>query len=511
MAAFRKHASVGRRQVTPGAAGTDRTAGSGGQGYGTRLDAGTERPSVRPAARGAPTMGRRAFWRYAATAAAGSAWGLAACSRGTDGRLHAPIQSTGPRVKLSVQANYFAVPPDKAVPFLTQALSPFLQANKQIDVVLQPVPAGPHPVSSPTLTALVGGQGPDIISDYDISPYVEKGLLLDLTPYVKGSNLDLSLFSAGQLHNYQSPDGRLYALPAYTAVAAVYVNLDILSGMGVHRPSPSWTYQEAQTIWEQTTVRSADPKKQRYGGKLNFLGLTNGPSAFYLHGWGGSYVDPNNRARCALDSPASVAAGEWCYAMLAEGLCSTSANFGSGQLTTDVEGTAFTLYSALNWRGLNWRLYPMPVWPNGFATFANSNFYAVSAASAHKEEAWQYLRWICATKDWQRSMMKLFLFPPALKELFPEYVDTVYAVAPQLRGRNLEVYVETVNQPVFTGTAFADASDQAYALMNPYLAPGGSIASGKMSVSAAFKQLASIVNSFEATQSNAQAGSAPKA
>jgi|GEM_PF-6638953 len=106
---------------------------------------------------------------------------------------------------------------------------------------------------------------------------------------------------------------------------------------------------------------------------------------------------------------------------------------------------------------------------------------------------------MCVEPEWQRFMMKTFLFPPALKGLFPEYLSTIYAAAPALRGKNLEVYVESVNLPVFTGTDFKYANDQAYALMGPYLKPGGKIAGG-MSVQAAFTEMAQLVTNFEQAQ-----------
>jgi hypothetical protein len=334
-----------------------------------------------------------------------------------------------------------------------------------------------------TVAAILGGDGPDVFEDWVISDYTDQGLLLNLAPYIQQDNLDLSVYPAGmisylQANGQSAPEGKgFYALPDYLHTLGQAVNLDVVNQLGLSAPQPEWTYQDWANFWLKTTYKSNVPTKARTGGALYWwCGHGNGgaPGDWYWHAWGGGYVDPANNANTIIDSPASLAFAEYFVALMDEGALTPWGNasaFPSGGQVSLPRGSAGGLpWSAANWRGTTWSIFPMPLGSQGRFTAAFESFYAINGATRQPELSWEFLKWLCYETAWPRFMMRLALQGPAHKALWPEWQRIVVDAAPPLRHVGLETLVAQVERDeLWTGAPFRYSDTQAGNIIGTYV------------------------------------------
>ncbi len=359
------------------------------------------------------------------------------------------------------------------------------------------------------MAALLGGQGPDVFEEwYDLPVLIQQGMLLNIMPYVRQSNLNLNEFMPGEISEVSARDPvtgtvGVYGLPAYMHQFAMIVNLGLLDELGLPYPSEEWDYTEAEQLWRQ--VAGTVKGQRRYGGAFRFQ--TEGPDSCYLHGWGGSYVDPANPLRCTLDQPAAIAAGNWLFGLLNEQVATNQfgqGHFQNGLLLSFFGGTDGEMPGiASGLRNMKFRFYPFPRWPNGWYTEHAEDFHAIFSGTKYPEQAWEFLQFLSTDHNWQRGLIQLYLAGPALPALWPDYVRIVEQFAPPLRGKNLEVFIWQAqhNMPIFRAH-FAYATDQAYQMIGSWTSQ---ITTKHLSVADAFTQAAKQVNAFEAAQAEAAA------
>lgn len=471
--------------------------------------------SPRPRSHALPArLPRRAVLRAAAGAALVS--GAAALGGCGPAPVAAPHPSAAP-LRLVVQA---AAPGEYAFAsavewptmkkILSEAMAPFQARHPGVAVDLVNLPVNP-------VAAIIAGTGPDIVQLVAAGGgLIGRGLLLDLSLYVKASNLQLSALFAKGTVEAATRNGALYALPYYSETDALAVNLGVLDSLGLEYPPNRWDYTEWGD-WSRRVAaalaaapRSSGTPPHRYATTVAFLGGVPIVGAFYLRGWGGGIVDPADNARCLLDAPQSIACGRFLYALMDEGVAQTGTQLITSQFLAGVQVSAvtqqgFILENATNLRALKWRYVPLPVWPQGAFNFTNQNFVAVNRATRYPELAWEALQWITTSRQYQGALMHASLYPPALKALWPEWVATVHAVAPFLRGQNVEVFASLADEaylvPVFGGS-FAAEDAAAMKLIGVY---GQKLVERQLDVTAAFAAAAAQVDALERANAGLQA------
>ena len=384
-------------------------------------------------------------------------------------------------------------------PLIEHIFQPFRDRHQTVDLVLNLADA---PNNIPQQIA--SGTGPDVFWSNLIGPLVDHGYILDLTPYLKQDNIKTDIFLTSQLAQYQHA-GSLYALPAYAHVLSMVINEGLFDQLGLQYPAPDWTHLDFLRLAEATTGRSGQAGNHRYGASL-MAWPTAMPDAFYFHGFGGSYIDPANRQRCALDTAESLACGEFLFSMILDGVATT--NWGTAMQQWFPQGLVGILS---NWHlpfvnvnlfsNMKWNYYPQPVWPKGPATFVNSDFLAINAATKVADVAWEVLRYTAVEPQLQKSVMKLTGFSPSLKSLLTEWVAVLRSLAPPLRSKNLEVYEGLVyGNRAFPGMDFAHADGQAKTLIGDW---AQKIMARGVSVQGGLRQAAAQVNLLEAAASAA--------
>jgi ABC-type glycerol-3-phosphate transport system substrate-binding protein len=396
-----------------------------------------------------------------------------------------------------------------ALTLMQHGIQPWLAKNPGVKVEITTLG-----YQGATIAAMLAGTGPDVFEDWVLPPYIENNLVYNFYPFVQQDNVNLNIFPSGEMQYFfdaarfaPGGHGGLYCLPAYIHTLAMAVNEGILDEMGLTYPEPDWTWEQWTHLWTTTTIRSKDPTKQRYGGNLYWSGYDyyggNNPAPFYMKGFGGGYVDPNDATRSYIDQPGSIQCLEWAFNLMNEGVLGYG-TFHTGHQVSAPRGTAGGLpYSAQAWQSVKWNFYAMPVWPKGRYTFAASDFYAISAATKRPDIAWSFLKFLCVDTAWQAFMMRLALNGPNQKDLYPEWQRVVGEVAPPLRTKNLDIIVQAVqNDEPYFGHTFQFADSQAGAIINKYTAMAQA---RQMTVPQAASEIAKQVNALEATGAVTQA------
>lgn len=379
---------------------------------------------------------------------------------------------------------------------LYQATAGFRQENPSIDLRFY------GPQTNP-VTAVIAGKGPDVPQlqggGGGISGWIDDGLLLDLTAYIRQANINLHQFSPGQVADVTTSEG-VFGIPNYTGIAAMVINLSALDAIGLSYPNPQWTHLE----WAQLAraVSGQTSRGQRVVGTTINTHYGPGPGIFYYHGWGASLVDPADPGKCRLDSSGAIACAEFLYGLVQQGVAQWSPGLVPGSFVQGLTVAPFCwvqtniIPAATSWTSFKWDFWPMPLWPGGPASMTNPNFFAIAAATEHPEPAWELLRWLTIEPDWQRTLMRTVLLPPGYLPLWGEWISTVRQYAPTLAKKNLEAFAQNLSHSWLSGGEhFAFQSPQATAILGNWY---GQIASRKVSVSGGLRQAAQEINRFEA-------------
>ncbi len=442
---------------------------------------------------GGPGAGltRRALLRAAVGGAGAIAMGgtLAGCATAS------PTTASN-RTLLTFRAYFY--PFNTPLSLVYEWTAPFRAQNKSLDIKVMPYYPNCCDVPS-NLAQVAAGMSPDLMDVNSPTPYMEEGAFIPLDPLIETSNVDLTLITTGQ-NVCHSRDGHLYGLPTSPGVVAYAANLGLLDELGLPRPSPTWDLAEAEDLWRRIAQNTT--AGHRFGTDFFWAFGDRGPNACYLHGWGGSYVDPQDATKCNLGDPKSIAAGNWLFGLIQEQVAqpgpSPWSQFVGGQVAFRTIGNwaMVNMAEQAYQNDLKWDFYPFPSWPQGAWTATNRDMFGIPVSAKHPKEAWELLRWITFEPYYQQQLLRATLIAPVLKSLLSEWTARLELLAPPLQGKNLSVLVD----PLTTGRLTPDANfqydnDGANLLIGKAI---GTIASG-VSVAEAFSSVADQVNRYEQT------------
>ncbi|MDD3277492.1 MAG: sugar ABC transporter substrate-binding protein [Lachnospiraceae bacterium] len=93
-------------------------------------------------------------------------------------------------------------------------------------------------------TSIPNGTGPDVFwMNLYIQPYIEAGLIYDMTDDIKNDGVDLSVFPESVLQVYQT-DGHTYGIPKDYDGISVFYNKEIFDEKNVDYPKEGWTWDD---------------------------------------------------------------------------------------------------------------------------------------------------------------------------------------------------------------------------------------------------------------------------
>jgi ABC-type glycerol-3-phosphate transport system substrate-binding protein len=407
----------------------------------------------------------------------------------------APVRANGViKVVWNPICSYWQFPANTIIQLINENVVPeFERQNPGIRLVS----AGPMINTSNTTSAILSGTAPDVFPDNTISPYVEGNLVLDLSPYMQRDNINPNIFATSQMAKF-TRNGHTYALPSYIGTTVMLVNKGILADLGLNPPEPGWTYLEWTKLFRAAAGRVNG--QQRYG-----TSIFGGPAMPYLlHGFGASVVSETDPTKAGFDNPEGVAAVTWAMELLWDNVAIVN---GGGQFNTEKLFSQGLSVAPVCWiqmlphwvpilESMDWDFYQMPLWPKQPATFANSDFWAISASTSVPDAAWELLKFITTGGQYSRLLMRTALFPPNVKSLWPEWVGAVQAVAPPLRGKNVQAFAEYVlTDYAYPGRDFLYFNKQAQGILGNWI---GKIWGKQVDVALGLHQAAMQINAFEA-------------
>jgi len=382
------------------------------------------------------------------------------------------------------------------VKFIRPPLDNFEQANPGLRIqVVPPVSGGA------ALPQLIGGTAPDVFSEYDIVPYLERGgLLVDLAPLLKQANVSTGIWSPGQMTQFYTGSG-LWFLPNYLNVAVMAVNLGDLDELGLQYPSPDWTSEEALLLFQAATFDRGGT--HHYGFSPVFRGRpyqSAGPlpnSLYALEIFGGSVIDAT-RTQCTLEDPMVVQAAEWWLDMFTSGVAtSIHSPLANPWRATFVENRNNHLFAdARTWtQQYKWQFVPIPTYPAGQMSWVGSEGYAINAGTKDTEAAWTFLKFLVVETAWQRYGMKILLKPPSILSLWPEMTTTMEQVVPGFVGKGLHWYAESA---AHWARAVPDFKYNPVGAMNVVNSAFADMLSGKAAAAEGLRNASQQINAIQA-------------
>ncbi len=159
------------------------------------------------------------------------------------------------------------------------------------------------------LTSIASGTPPDVflLDGPDIPTILDRGLALDLTPYLARAGYDPARVFPQVMEGFQR-DGRVFALPKDFTPMVLYLNLGVFDRFGVEPPpADGWTWAEFLDKARRLT-RDVDGD-----GRTDVYAIDFPRNLYQWIAWvwagGGDILSPDGRrATGYLDSPRTVAA-----------------------------------------------------------------------------------------------------------------------------------------------------------------------------------------------------------
>ncbi|MGH7453212.1 MAG: ABC transporter substrate-binding protein, partial [bacterium] len=176
----------------------------------------------------------------------------------------------------------------------------FMRLHPNIEVQIESIPAN---YKEKILTYISAGEPPDVflLDSVIIPALLNKGILLDLKPYIDALNVKLDEYFPNVLNIFMNGES-LYAVPKDFTPIVMYYNKALFDKAGVGYPASGWTWDEYLHLAQQLTKDTdSDGIVDQFGTAFS--------NYFYLwQSWvwmaGGDIFDPNGLTAVGyFDSP----------------------------------------------------------------------------------------------------------------------------------------------------------------------------------------------------------------
>lgn len=275
------------------------------------------------------------------------------------------------------------------------------------------------------LTRIAGRSGPDIIcTEVDLFvTFQSKGVLLDLTPYVKADpEFKLEEFYP-EIINRFTVNGKLYAIPRDTApFACVYYNKKLFDEAKVPYPTDEWNVEDLLDKAKKLTKLDKDGRVTQYG-----FYTWAWPNFVYAFG-GGLVNNVKTPTRCALDSKKSIAGLQF-YSDLMNKYKVHPTSTAMTNLAMGVQGMFMTgrlaMFASGIWEtpglrkmdNLDWDVAIFPKGPSGTRAFGTGGSgYAILKDAKNPKAAFEVIKALAGRKA-QAMLADTGLAQPAIKDI----------------------------------------------------------------------------------------------
>jgi len=333
-----------------------------------------------------------------ATAASGATAGLIAPVTTT-----APVVSSGVELQVSTRGGTDG-------DIMETSVATFLA---QTGIKFKHVSYGPEPDYWSKVQALhATGQVADVVwaSTGNLHNFANRGILAELDPLIAADKYDLSDYVKAGLDS-MSLNGKLYGMPwgGHPGNGGLLYNVDLLNAAGFKVTEDPDSLQD----WTYETLRDAAAKTTKTtGGRADVFGYSPGTDFLSLNNvlgaYGARFMTPDGKS-LAMDTPEFLNAMRWVRDIFvsklspapgADATATSNTNnelFGSSKLAmlqTQYAGM-FSPGEKVIQGKFKWNVGLQPKGPaNKRGTALTINGMTVAALSKHKDEAWQFVKWL---------------------------------------------------------------------------------------------------------------------
>jgi len=291
---------------------------------------------------------------------------------------------------------------------------------------------------------IAGGTPPDVthLISLDSAIMGGQGLLEDLTPYFDREGV--------QPGNYFVPpiakaidwgDGATYVLPLTVHPNNVYYNVEHFNEAGLATPNElaengGWTWNTYVEAARRLTRFGPDGAMQR-GGSWGEVSMTQwAPLVWQL---GGELFDRTVfPTRATFDTPEareafSYYADLWTTHQVVPSFADRAAQpglwFVAGNASMTMNPASFIGRMRREEVPFEWDVAPMPTGPQGTVyTNLTMNNFQIPRDSKNKEAAWKFIKFVSLREENVRHIMQVTGRPPAMGQMFGEYVESLGSV-----------------------------------------------------------------------------------
>ncbi|GIJ30301.1 sugar ABC transporter substrate-binding protein [Micromonospora qiuiae] len=331
-------------------------------------------------------------------------------------------------------------------------------------------------------TQFAARRAPDVFTDHlaFYPSFVQNQVILPINEYVERDNVDLGQYYPGLADLWVGQDGKRYGLPKDWDTIAMAYDSAMLADAGLSRedvwnatwnPTDGGTFEDiiARLTVDENGVRGNEPgfdatKVAVYG--LSFDNPSNSASGQTSWGnfarslgfelladgnpWGTDYQFDDPRLAQTLD---------WFARMVKAGYVTPLADlqgvgyvslFEAGDVALTINGSwAISSFTGIS--GVDVGFAPLPTGPQGRWSIYNGLADAISANTAHRDEAWQWVKYLASAECQNVVGEKAVVFPaiPASLEIGERAREQagldVSAYTTYLESQNTFLYPVTVN------------------------------------------------------------------
>lgn len=282
-----------------------------------------------------------------------------------------------------------------------------LYKDKGIKCNVQFVPDGAGINNGKLLSAIAGGQAPDLIICDNATAaysYAANGSFEKLQPYLDEVNLNVDNFFKGCKDVIYYKD-EAYLIPQDTNVMMLYYNPDIAKEAGLDPENPPKTLDELDQWAEAMTVQEEDGSYSRFG-LIPWLDLKD--DAFTLPWFFGADVYDAETEKLNLTSPEVVACMEWLqgygekydpekiqsFTSGLGGMFSPDHAFMTGKVGMTITGNWFSNALRVYAPDVNYKVCAVPVPEGGRAnsTTFQTNVFAIPKGAENPELASLFIK-----------------------------------------------------------------------------------------------------------------------
>jgi multiple sugar transport system substrate-binding protein len=329
-------------------------------------------------------------------------------------------------------------------------------------------------------TQLSAGDAPDVWTDHAsyYPQFVSSNQILDIQPYVDRDKVDLTQYQAG-LADLFVKDGKRYGLPKDWDTMALVYNTTLLSAQGIDAASLAnltWNPTDGGTL-EQVIAKATVDKNGKNGldpafdkNNVKVYGFlpewADGSQG--QNGWGDfaesdgfTYLDKNPwGTHYNFNDPKLAETINWYKQLIDKGYApkfdkqstlGRDAVMDAGQGAITITGS-WTINSYLSATAKQkYAFAPLPTGPAGRKTAINGLSDAIYAGTKHKEQAWQWVKFLGSSACQDLVAANAVVFP-AIKEATDKSL-----AAHQAKGQDVHVFTDEAKAP--GGTFFLPITD----------------------------------------------------